>query len=123
MGERRLDLDLLRSFLAVVRTGSFTKAAAEVHLTQSAVSRQMRDLERSLGTALFERFGRGVYLTSAGQALVAHAERILLQASDTLQAIEEIEEGVTGELRLGATITAANYFLPEILAAYRKKHP
>ena len=123
MGERRLDLDLLRSFLAVVRLGSFTKAAAEVHLTQSAVSRQMRDLERLLDATLFERFGRGVHLTAAGEALVGRAERILLEARDVLQTMEEIKAGVAGELRIGATITAANYVLPDLLAAYRRRHP
>jgi DNA-binding transcriptional LysR family regulator len=123
MGERRLDLDLLRTFLAVARSGSFTRAAAEVHLTQSAISRQMRDLERSLDTALFERFGRGVHLTAAGDALVGRAERILLEARETLQVMEEIKAGVAGELRIGATITAANYVLPDLLAVYRRKHP
>jgi DNA-binding transcriptional LysR family regulator len=123
MGERHLDLDLLRTFLAVVRSGSFTRAAAVVHVTQSAISRQMRDLERSLGAALFERFGRGVHLTAAGDALVGRAERILLEARDTLQVIEEIKAGVAGELRIGATITAANYVLPDLLAEYRRKHP
>src|SRR5687767_14913445 len=102
MGERHLDFDLLRSFLAVVRSGSFTKAAAEVHLTQSAISRQMRDLERSLDTALFERFGRGVHLTATGEALVARAERILLEARETLRVLEEIKDGIAGELRIGA---------------------
>ena len=123
MGERSLDFDLLRSFLAVARTGSITRAASEVHLTQSAVSRQMKDLERSLGTALFERFGRGVNLTAAGKALVGRAERILLEARDTLLAMDEIEAGVAGELRIGATITAANYVLPDMLAPYRRKYP
>lgn len=122
MGERSLDFALLRSFLAVVRSGSFTKAAAEVHLTQSAVSRQMRDLERSLGTEVFERFGRGVHLTAAGQALVHHAQRILSEARDTVQTMEEIHAGVAGELRLGAT-NSANYVLPEVLSAYHAKHP
>jgi DNA-binding transcriptional LysR family regulator len=123
MGERSLDLDLLRSFLAVARSGSFTNAATEVHLTQSAISRQMKDLERSLGTALFDRLGRGVHLTTAGTALVARAERILLEARDALLAMDEIESGVAGELRIGATITAANYVLPEMLAIYRRKYP
>ena len=123
MSERRLDLDQLRTFLAVVRRGSFTKAAEDVHLTQSAVSRQMRDLERSVGTTLFERLGRGVHLTAAGRALVRQAETMVLHAQDTLRLIEEIDAGVAGELRVGATVTAANYFLPEVLAAYRRAFP
>ena len=123
MAERLLDLSQLRTFLAVARTGSFTKAAGDVWLTQSAVSRQMKDLERSLGTALFDRFGRGVHLTAAGRCLLEHAEATLRKAEDARRAVEEIEDGEAGELRLGATVTAANYLLPALLATYRREHP
>jgi len=123
MAKKTLDQLQLRTFLAVARSGSFTKGAAVVCLTQSAVSRQMKDLEHSLGVKIFERFGRGIHLTVAGRTLVCHAEKMLLQAEDARRALDEIEDGQAGELRVGATITAANYLLPEMLAAYRRKFP
>ena len=123
MGSRSLDLDLLATLLAVARAGSFTAAAKDVRLTQSAVSRQMTDLEQALGTRLFERIGRGVRLTSSGRALVPQAERLLNDVDATRRLIQEMEDGQAGELRIGATVTAANYVLPAILADYRRQHP
>lgn len=123
MNEKLLGPEQLRTFVAVARTGSLTKAAEEVFLTQSAVSRQMKDLERSLSTPPLERFGRGVRLTPAGETLLNHALKILGDIREAVQAVHEIEEGVAGELRLGTTVTVANYLLPQILAAYRREHP
>ena len=118
-----LRLRQLRTLLAVARSGSYTKAAARVSLTQSAVSRQMKDLETSLGARLFERFSRGVHLTAAGQELVRQAEKILLHAEDAQRLIDDIEGGVAGDLRIGATVTAANYLLPEPLADFPRAYP
>jgi len=83
----------------------------------------MKELEASLGSVLFERFGRGVHLTSTGRALVPEAERLLLQAEEVHRLVREIEGGESGEVRVGATVSAANYILPEILAAFRRENP
>lgn len=118
-----LRLRQLQTLLAVARTGSFTKAAPLVSLTQSAVSRQIKDLEISVGAPLFERLARGVHLTTAGQELVRQAEKILLHAEDAQRLIEEIEGGIAGDLRIGATVTAANYLLPEPLSEFHRAYP
>jgi len=123
MAAHHFDLVHLRTFLTVARLGSFTDASGDLGLTQSAVSRQMKDLEGALDAGLFERFGRGVHLTVAGQTLVEHAEAILLQAEDTRRAMQEVEGGLAGEIRIGATLTAANEFLPPTLAKYHTACP
>lgn len=120
---RDLDCAWLRTFLAIVRTESFTKASKDLHLTQSAVSRRIKELENALGTPLFERVTGRVHLTPAGRALVAQAEKILLHADDAAKVLGEIEQGAVGELRVGATVTAANYLFPGLLARYRRRFP
>ena len=118
-----MNLDQLETFLAVARTGSFTKAAPLVHRTQSAVSRQIQELERSLGMKLFERLGKQVMLTDAGRTLVQDAPRLLQQAENLRERLRDIGEGISGELRIGATISAANTFIPDVLAKFRCHYP
>src|SRR5436309_4234239 len=77
-----MDLDDLRIFLAVVRRGTLTEAAAETHLTQPAISRRLQRLERSLGAPLFERAGRRLRLTDAGAHFEKRAESILAQIAE-----------------------------------------
>ncbi|MBP89276.1 MAG: hypothetical protein CMJ64_21595 [Planctomycetaceae bacterium] len=118
-----MNLDQLETFLAVARTESFTKAAPQVHRTQSAVSRQIQELERSLGVPLFERLGKQVLLTNAGRMLLNDAP-LLLQQTETLRGrLRDIGQGVSGELRIGATVTAANTFIPDVLAQFRLRYP
>lgn len=123
MKDLDVDLSSLRMFLAIVRTKGFTQAASEVHLSQSAVSRRVKQMETALGTRLFERLRGRVHLTAAGQVLVREAEQILLHADDARQRLLDIESGASGELRVGATVTAANYLFPGLLARYRRRHP
>jgi DNA-binding transcriptional LysR family regulator len=110
----------LETFLAVARTESFTKAAPLVHLSQSAISRQIQDLEKSLGVQLFERFGGRVSLTTAGRTLMADAPKVLRQAENVRQRLREIAQGTSGDIRLGVTISAANTFMPQVLAQFRR---
>ena len=120
---RSFQLEHLRTFLAVVRTGSLTRAADEVFLTQSALSRQIKELESCLDATLFERLGRGLELTATGRALIPEAERLLLQSDEVERLVQEVETGDAGELRIGATVSAANYILPTTLAAFHKANP
>ncbi|MBI5249524.1 MAG: LysR family transcriptional regulator [Desulfomonile tiedjei] len=113
----------LETFVAVARTESFTKTASLVCRTQSAVSRQIQDLERTLGVLLFERIGRKVSLTEAGRILFDQAPRLLQQAKDLKERLRDLSQGVGGELRIGGTISAASTFLPQILAKFRRTHP
>jgi DNA-binding transcriptional LysR family regulator len=118
-----VNLFQLETFVAVARTESFTKAASLVSRTQSAVSRQMQDLEQSLGVLLFERIGRKASLTAAGRILLDQAPRLLQQTQELKERLRDLSLGVEGELRIGATISAASTFLPRILAQFRRSYP
>ena len=109
-----LDTDQLRSFLAIVDTGSFTRAAERVNKTQSAVSMHIKRLEDRLGgKALFTKQGRGVRLTDDGERLIDYARRMLQMEAAALAAVAGT--GLAGRLRLGIPDDYAESFLPEIL--------
>lgn len=118
-----MNLSQLETFVAVARTESFTKAASLVGRTQSAVSRQMQELERSFGVSLFERIGRKASLTSSGRILLDQAPRLLQQAQDLMERLRDFSLKAEGELRIGGTISAASTFLPRILAKFRHAYP
>lgn len=116
-----LDLDQLRTFVAIVDTGSFTRAAEEVFKTQSAVSMQMRKLEERLGSALFERTGRSVKLTEDGDRLLGYARKLLNLSLETLTAFDE--DSIEGHVRIGLPDDYAERFLPEIMARFSRSNP
>lgn len=113
----------MRIFLAVARTGSFTRAADELALRQPTVSQQVQALEHSLQTPLFERTGRRVVLTPAGEALLPYAERLLALAAEAETATREAAGLAARTLRLGAGNTLATYVLPDLLARLHWEHP
>lgn len=121
MTARSLDLDLLRSFVAVADTGSFTHAAPLVGRTQSAVSLQIKRLEDQLGRLVFARGARRVALTPDGEKLLAHA-RHMLRLNDAAMA-ELTEPDVAGLVRLGVPEDFATAHLPDVLAAFTRAHP
>ncbi|TFF21680.1 LysR family transcriptional regulator [Jiella endophytica] len=116
-----IDLDQLRTFVAIVDAGSFTKAAEEVFKTQSAVSMQIRRLEDRLGVSLFERNGRTIEVTDAGARLLAYARRMLSLSRETLSAFDP--DAIQGHLRIGLPDDYAERFLPEILARFTRSNP
>ncbi|KQT87941.1 LysR family transcriptional regulator [Aurantimonas sp. Leaf443] len=116
-----LDLDQLRTFVAIVDSGSFTRAAEDVFKTQSAVSMQMRRLEERLGLSLFERNGRAVRLTEGGARLLTYARRLLTLSHEALLAFDD--EAVQGHVRIGLPDDYAERFLPEILARFSRSNP
>ncbi len=116
-----LDLDHLRTFVAIVDAGSFTRAAEDVFKTQSAVSMQMRRLEDRLGATLFERTGRTIRITDDGSRLLAYARRMLALSQETLSAFDE--EAMQGHVRIGLPDDYAERFLPEILARFSRSNP
>ncbi|MCM2502065.1 LysR substrate-binding domain-containing protein [Aureimonas altamirensis] len=116
-----LDLDQLRTFIAVVDTGSFTRAAEDVFKTQSAVSMQIRRLEDRLGKELFERNGRSVKLTDDGARLLSYARRMLALSQETLTAFDE--EHISGHVRIGLPDDYAERFLPEIMGRFVRSNP
>ena len=116
-----LDTDQLRSFLAIVDTGSFTNAAERVHKTQSAVSMHIRRLEEQLGCALFVKHGRGARLTAEGERLIEFARRIIQVEAGALAALSR--KGLRGTARLGIPDDYAESFLAEILSRFNRRHP
>jgi len=116
-----LDTDQLRSFLAIVDTGSFTRASERVHKTQSAVSMHMKKLEERLGRPLFAKQGRGVRLSEDGEKLVDYARRMLRLEASAVAAISN--KGLTGHVRLGIPDDYADNFLPVILTRFTRRHP
>lgn len=116
-----LDVDLLKTFLAIADAGSFTRAAEAVHKTQSAVSMQMKRLEEILGRPLFARDGRASRFTSDGDRLVEYARRIATMNDEAVSAFTRPE--LTGTLRFGTPDDYADRFLPEILARFARTHP
>ncbi|HEV3044573.1 MAG TPA: LysR substrate-binding domain-containing protein [Roseiarcus sp.] len=116
-----LDTDQLRSFLAIVDTGSFTRAAERVNKTQSAVSMHIRRLEEQLGCALFIKQGRGTRLSEEGERLIDYARRIIQTEAGALAALSR--KGLSGRVRLGMPDDYAEFFLAEILTRFCRNHP
>jgi DNA-binding transcriptional LysR family regulator len=116
-----LDTDQLRSFLAIVDTGSFTRAAERVNKTQSAVSMHVRRLEEQLGCALFVKQGRGSKLSGEGEKLIDYARRIIQIEAGALAALSR--KGLRGVVRLGIPDDYAEFFLADILSRFFQHHP
>jgi DNA-binding transcriptional LysR family regulator len=116
-----LDVDLLKTFLAIADTGSFTRAADEVHKTQSAISMQMKRLEELLGVPLFAKDGRMSRFTPDGERLVDYARRIVSFNDEVVASFTKPE--LTGTIRFGTPDDYAERFLPEILARFARTHP
>ena len=102
-----MDLTLLRAFVTVAREGNLTRAAAHLHLTQPAVSLQIKHLQETLGVSLFTRTSHGLALTRDGQALLPHAERALAAAGDVQRAAAALRHEVRGRLRIGTILDPA----------------
>ena len=115
-----LEPELLRSFVAIAETGSFTAAAHRINRTQSAVSMQIKRLEELVGRELFSRAGRTVALTRDGELLLTHARHILRAHGEALAAFDR--EALAGEVTIGAPDDYASTFLPRILARFAESH-
>jgi DNA-binding transcriptional LysR family regulator len=112
-----IELRLLRGFTAIARTGNFVAAAQQMHVTQSALSQQMKDLGERLGLTLFERQGRRSIITDAGRDLFQRIVPLIEQLDETLLQSSSATKGVTGHLRVGATHTYLRAIaLPAVLA-------
>ena len=121
MNTEQIDLDLVRAFMAVARTHSFTKAGALTFRTQSAISLQIRKLEAVLDERLFRRTARAVTLTPAGERFFGYAERLLALHDEALSAFRD--EEVSGLIRLGTPEDFATAHLPRALARFSQAHP
>lgn len=117
----RLDIDSLRTLRAIVESGSFTGAAARLHLTQSAVSWKIKRLEERLGHALLVRDGKSIEPTEMGHELLAHAEKILTAHDEAIESLKLRE--LSGTVRLGCNDEPRIDRIAEILSAFKAEHP
>ena len=118
-----LDVRQLRAVEAVDRLRHFSRAAAELHVAQSALSHQIRQLERELGTPLFERTSRRVAPTEAGNVLAVRARRVLAELDGARQEIDELRGGLRGRIWIGALLPAGDVDVPGLLARFSRDHP
>src|SRR5687768_3948496 len=117
------DVHQLRIFAAVAESLSFTLAAEVLFMTQSGVSHQIARLEKSIGARLFDREGRAVSLTRAGRVLLDHARRVFVAMENAVAATRQASNPDSGLLRIGASITACQYIVPEALREFRESFP
>ncbi|WP_437881114.1 LysR family transcriptional regulator [Pseudomonas sp. LRF_L74] len=118
-----MEFKQLRSFLEVVRQGGFTQAASTLHASQSAVSKQVAQLEQQLGVQLLERNGPQTRLTSAGQIVLRRAEEMLRLRSELLSELDDLSHLQRGELRLGLPMLGSDQLFARPLVEYRKRYP
>ena len=116
-----LDIDQLRTFIAIAETGSFTKAAEVVNKTQSAVSMQMKRLEERIERPIFARDGRASKLTEDGSRLLDYARRLVKLNVETMAAFSDA--ALSGRVRLGVPDDYADRYLPEIMARFSRAYP
>jgi DNA-binding transcriptional LysR family regulator len=117
-----ITLRQLRIFEAVARHSSISRAASELHLTQPAVSMQIKQLEEQIGLPLIDQIGKRLFLTEAGLELRGHAQKIAGNMADLNAAMDQFRDLERGILRL-AVVSTANYFLPPLIANFHSKYP
>ena len=118
-----MELDHVEAFVAIVRRGGFSRAAAALHLSQPAISRRLHLLEHELGAPLFDRVRSGATLTDAGRAFLPHAEALLASMRDGVEAVGALRGGDRGAVTLAIVGTLASTTLTERLRAFREAFP
>ncbi|PPE73442.1 LysR family transcriptional regulator [Solimonas fluminis] len=118
-----MNLNHLAIFQAVAASGSVSGGARELHISQSAVSKQLAEFERALGVVLLDRLPRGVRPTEAGRLLLGYANRLFAIEAEAAQALGDLQQLGRGRLAIGASRTIGGYMLPETLAAFARRHP
>jgi DNA-binding transcriptional LysR family regulator len=119
----RMTLDQLQIFLAVAQHMHFTRAAEALYITQPSVSAAIQSLEEQYGVKLFNRIGRRIELTLAGRMLQAEAQKILDSVELTERGLRELNDLQRGELKLGASQTIGNYWLPRFISLFKQQYP
>ena len=118
-----MNLNHLAAFHAVAQAGGMTRGAERLDVSQPAVSKQVRVLERALGVHLFDRIGRRVRLSRAGELLADYARRLFTLAHDAEEAMADVRAVRRGRLVIGASTTIGTYLLPGVLAEFSRRHP
>jgi DNA-binding transcriptional LysR family regulator len=118
-----MDFDQLVTFLEVAKQGSFSRAGQKVFRSQPAVSAQIRQLEQEYGEKLFDRVGKSVKLTPAGEVLFEYANRLLTLRNESLRAVADQRQTPRGTLAVGANEATCLYVLPDVFARYHQQYP
>jgi DNA-binding transcriptional LysR family regulator len=118
-----LDSRQLRAFSVLARTGSFTRTAEELHLTQSAISHAIKGLESDMGCRLLDRMGKTAVLTQAGEQLLVRVGRILDEMSSARAELGRLGKWGSSRLRIGASTTACQHVLPGVLREFKESFP
>ncbi len=118
-----IELRHLRYFLAIAEIGNFSRAAEHLNISQPGLSTQIKQLERELGTPLFDRVGRKIRMTESGELLLNYARKILLDLREAKQAIGELEGLVRGNVSIGVVQTINAYLIPHISSIYLAAYP
>jgi len=118
-----IDFRHLETFCRVAEAKSFSRAANDLFVTQPTVSGHILALEKSLSLRLFDRTGREVRLTKAGEVFLQYASKTLTIRKDLLNALSEFSQGIRGELSIGASTIPGEYLLPKLMGGFRKVHP
>lgn len=118
-----MTLEQLKIFLMVAEQMHFTRAAERLYITQPAVSAAIQSLETAYGVKLFHRVGRRVELTEAGHLLQIEAQKVLDQVTSTERGLRELNNLQRGELKLGASLTIGNFWLPAKISQFKRQYP
>ena len=118
-----MDINQLHSFVLVAQEGSFTRAAEKLYLTQPALSLQIKALEAELGTPLFERHNRQIFLTEVGQLVLQRAKELLGVVAQIEQDVAAYQGVQTGRVQIGTSDTTCLYLLPSFVQAFRAQFP
>ena len=118
-----MNIDQLRAFYTVARTGSFTQAAGKLYITQSAVSQQVQALEHSLGITLFDRSGKKVSLTGEGEILLSYAKRLFDLYGEIVSLFELQRTLKKGKISIASTRVLGTYYLPQMIGLFNRQYP
>ena len=118
MADRRLQV-----FHAVAKHGSFTRAAEHLHMTQPAVTFQIKQLEEHFDTRLLDRGHGKITLTPAGELVLAYAEKILGLSAELDSRVSELTDELAGQIKIGTSTTIAAYWLPRVLEGFKRRYP
>jgi DNA-binding transcriptional LysR family regulator len=118
-----MDFDHLVTFVEIAKQGSFSRAGQKLFRSQPAVSAQVRLLEQEYGQKLFDRVGKSIQLTSAGEALLEYASRLLTLRNESIRAVADQASSPRGTLAIGANEATCLYVLPNIFADYHRHYP
>ncbi|MFX3632840.1 MAG: LysR family transcriptional regulator [Candidatus Pristimantibacillus sp.] len=117
-----MDIRQLRYFLAIAKEGQITRAAKVLNMEQPPLSRQLKLMEEELDVTLFDRSGRGLTLTHAGELLRDKAEHLLLQFNETMKEVKELDSGIRGMLAIGSVVSCIS-LIPPTIESFREMHP